>query len=316
MFCNYTESEMKSFELKVLGTNSALPTSTRYPTAQVLNIHERFFLIDCGEGTQIQFRKYKVKTSRINHIFISHLHGDHYFGLIGLLSTYSLLGRINDLHIYSHSELPKLIKPQLDHLMADMQYQIIWHPLNFKKPQVIIETEDFKVTSFPVKHRVSCCGFLFEEQPEAELNIKKKAIEKYQLSLTEINQIKKGSDFMLSENNVIPNTELTYPRPKTRSYAYSSDTAYFPEMCETIKNVDLLYHEATYDKTFERQAAKTTHSTAAQAATIASMANVSKLILGHFSARYKTLDVLLNEAKLVFPNTEIAEEGKTYKVEG
>lgn len=305
---------MKSFELKVLGTSSALPTSTRYPTAQVLNIHERFFLIDCGEGTQIQFRKYKVKSSRINHIFISHLHGDHYFGLIGLLSTYSLLGRTNDLHIYSHSELPKLIQPQLDHLMADVQYKIIWHPLNFKKPSVILSTDDFQVTSFPVKHRVPCCGFLFEEHPEAELNIKKEVIEKYKLSLSEIHQIKNGSDLYLEKDKVIPNGELTRPRPKTRSYAYTSDTAFAPEICEIIKNADLLYHEATFDKTFEKQAAQTTHSTAEQAATIAQKANVLKLIIGHFSARYKTLDILLNEAKEVFLNTEIAEEGKNYKI--
>ena len=303
---------MKSFELKVLGTSSALPTSTRYPTAQVLNIHERFFLVDCGEGTQVHFRRFKIKSSKINHIFISHLHGDHYFGLIGLLSTYVLLGRTSDLHIYSHSELPILLKHQLDQLKSEMQFQLIWHPLNFKKPQIILSNDHVEVTSFPVKHRVQCCGFLFKEQAETELKIKKEAIEKYKLSLSEIQQIKLGSDLTLNDETVIKNEKLTIPASKTRSYAYTADTAFYPEIVPIIKEVDLLYHEATFDKTLESQAAKTMHSTAEQAATIAKDANVSKLIIGHFSARYKTLEVLLEEACAVFPNTEIAEEGMTY----
>ena len=299
---------MISFELTILGTSSALPTLKRYHTAHVLNVRERFFLIDCGEGTQIQMRKYGVKFSRINHIFISHLHGDHYFGLIGLLTTYALLGRKNDLHIYAHSELPEILKSQLNHLKDDLKYNIKWHPLNFKKQQIIVENEAVKIQSFPLRHRIPCCGFLFTEQ-SPNLNIKKEQIDKFKIPIREIHKIKKGADFITNEGEIIPNSEITLPEIKSRSYAFCTDTSFLPELSEIIKDVDLLYHEATFDKTMQKRARETNHSTAEQAATVAKLGNVGELIIGHFSTRYKDIGFIVEEAKAIFENTRSAEEG-------
>lgn len=304
---------MIPFDLTILGTSSALPTVTRYPTAHVLNVHERFFLIDCGEGTQIQLRKYGIKFSRINHIFISHLHGDHYFGLIGLLSTYSLLGRKNDLHIYAHSELPELLKLQLDFLKEESSYSIIWHPLNFKRPQLIFENTFLKVTSFPLKHRIPCCGFRFDEK-QTDLNIHKEKIEEYAIPVRMIHRIKKGEDFITEKGETIPNAELTYPKHRSRSYAFCTDTAYLPELKEILQDVDLLYHEATYDKTLEKQAIQTHHSTTLQAAKLAKESKAKHLLLGHFSARYKYPESLVEEAQEEFPNTSAAQEGETIRL--
>jgi len=304
---------MIPFEITILGTSSALPTLTRYPTAHVLNVRERFFLIDCGEGTQIQLRKYGIKYTRINHIFISHLHGDHYFGLIGLLSTFALIGRKADLHIYAHSELPELIKPQLDLLNQDCSFKIIWHPLNFKKEQPVIDTDVLKVTSFPLVHRIPCCGFLFSEKIE-ELNIRKEKIEEYAIPVREIHHIKKGADFITSNGQCIANHELTFPKYKPRSYAFCTDTAFLPQLKDILNGVDLLYHEATYDKKLEKQAKETYHCTAEQAATIARLSNAQQLIIGHFSARYKDTDFMVREARTIFENTSAAEEGMTIQI--
>lgn len=304
---------MIPFELTILGSGSALPTSVRYHTAHVLNVRERFFLIDCGEGAQMQMRKYSVKFSRINHIFISHLHGDHYFGLIGLLTSYALLGRQSDLHIYSHSMLPEILKPQLEFFGDDLQFKIVWHPLNFKKPQVVYNDEVLKVTSFPLKHRVPCCGFLFNEYPN-ELNIRKEKIEKYAIPVRDLFKIKQGEDFIAPDNAIIPNSELTLPAVKPRSYAFCTDTAFLPKISELLKGVDLLYHEATFDKTIEKRAKETFHSTAEQAAKMAVLCNAGQLIIGHYSARYKDISVLLDEARAVFGNTITAEEGLTIPI--
>ncbi|MFA9388529.1 MAG: ribonuclease Z [Prolixibacteraceae bacterium] len=299
---------MIPFELTILGTSSALPTVSRYPTAHVLNVRERFFLIDCGEGTQIQLRRYGIKFAKINHIFISHLHGDHYFGLIGLLSTFALLGRKNDLHIYSHSVLPDLLKLQLDFLQEDTTYNLIWHPLNFKRPQVILDDEVIKVTSFPVKHRIPCCGFRFDEKP-TELNIRKEKIEEYTIPLRAIHLIKNGADYITDEGTVIPNSTLTLAKHHPRSYAFCTDTAYLPQLNTILKKVNVLYHEATYDKTMEKQAIQTYHSTSIQAASLAKDSGAGQLIIGHFSARYKNIDLLVDEAKTIFENTIAAQEG-------
>jgi ribonuclease Z len=306
---------MTTFELTILGTSSALPTSKRYPTAHVLNIRERFFLIDCGEGTQVQIRKYSVKLSRINHIFISHLHGDHYFGLMGLLSTYNLLGRKNDLHIYSHSDLPDVLKTQLEYLQEESTFKIIWHPLNFKKPAVILNDEVVTVTSFPVKHRIPCCGFLFSEKT-GQLNIIKEKVAEYKIPVREIQFIKNGADYVDEEGTIIPNSLLTVQKNFPRKYAFITDTKYIPELSDLVKDVDLLYHEATYDRRLEKRAGETFHSTAEQAAMLASLSNAGQLVLGHFSARYKEIELLLEEAVPHFSNTIIAEEGMVIKVEG
>lgn len=301
------------FELTILGSSSALPTSERYPTAQVLNILGRFFLIDCGEGTQIQLRRQKIGFGKIKHIFISHLHGDHYFGLIGLISTLNLLGLKTDIHIYSPSELKDLIQPQLNFIKGEMTVNLIFHPLNFKKRQKIYSDKRVEVFSFPVKHSISTCGFLFKEI-QKQANIKKQAINKYNIPIAKIKDIKGGGDFITGEGETIQNDKLTTPPPKPRSYAFCTDTAYYEPIIEIIKGVDLLYHESTFPEEMKDFAKKTFHSTATDAAKIAKLASVKKLIIGHFSARYNDATIFENEARTVFGNTVAAQEGKTYKV--
>jgi ribonuclease Z len=302
------------FEVTILGSSSALPTSDRYPTAQVLNVLGRFFLIDCGEGTQIQIRRNKIGFGKINHIFISHLHGDHYYGLIGLISTFNLLGRKNDLHIYSPSELKDLIQPQIDFIKGEMQFKIVFHPLDFKKPRQIYADKKLEVISFPVKHSISTSGFLFREV-QKQPNIKKELLEFYNIPIAEIKNIKSGKDFTTTEGEIIPHDKLTTPPLKPRSYAFCTDTAFYPQIIEIIKGVDLLYHEATFTEEMKDFAHSTLHSTAKEAAEIATLAGAKKLIIGHFSARYQNVTPLLNEAKSVFKNTVIANEGETYSIE-
>ncbi|WP_372948503.1 ribonuclease Z [Mariniphaga sp.] len=302
-----------AFELTILGSSSATPTSERYPTAQVLNMLGRFFLIDCGEGTQMQIRRQKIGFGKIKHIFISHLHGDHYYGLIGLISTFNLLGLKNDLHIYSPSQLKEIIQPQLDFLKGDLQFNVIFHPLNFKKPQLIFEDKKVEVVSFPLKHSINCCGFLFREK-EKEANIKKECIQQYNIPIAQIVKIKQGADFITEEGETIPNEVLTTPPPPPLSYAFCSDTAFYPPVADVIQGVNLLYHEATFTEELRDWADKTYHSTALDAAKIAQMAHAGKLILGHFSSRYESAEPFLMEAKTVFPNTEDVVDGKTYVI--
>lgn len=234
-----------TFELTILGSSSAIPSSEKYPTAQVLNALERFFLIDCGEGTQIQLRRQKIGFGKIKHIFISHLHGDHYYGLIGLISTFNLMGLKNDLHIYAPSQLKDVIQPQLDFLRGDMQFEVIFHPLNFKRPELIYEDKKVEVQSFPVKHSINCCGFLFREKPR-EANIKKEVISRYNIPIEQIKFIKQGDDYKTADGITIPNAELTTPPPLPRTYAYCADTSFHLPLAGILQGVDLLYHEATF----------------------------------------------------------------------
>ncbi len=302
------------FQLTILGSSSAMPTSERYPTAQVLNVLGRFFLIDCGEGTQHQLRRNRINYSKITHIFISHLHGDHFFGLIGLISTLSLQGRRGELHIYAHSELQRYTKFQMEFLgMDDPGFQIIFHPLNFKKPQVILEDKKLKITSFPLKHRIACCGFRFDEQPK-EANIIKEMIKVYNIPIREIKNIKAGADFVTEDGKLIPNKDLVIPARKPRSYAFCSDTAYNEAMIPEITGVDLLYHEATFAESEAIIAAETFHSTGKDAARIAQKAEAGKLLIGHFSSRYKSPDHILEEAKAIFPNTEIGFDNSSFEL--
>lgn len=303
-----------SFKLTILGSNSALPTSNRYPTAQVLEVPGRCFLIDCGEGTQIQLRRNKINFSKIQHIFISHLHGDHYYGLIGLLSTMNLMGIKNDVHIYAHSELKTLIDPQLNFIRGEMTINPIFHPLNFKKPQTIFESKKTEVISFPVKHSIPTCGFLFREKPKAA-NIKKEMIKAYDISIAQVKAIKEGADFVTDDGQIIPNNVLTIAAPKPKSYAFCTDTAYHPPIAEIIKGVDLLYHESTFLEELKDLAKKTQHSTAKQAAKMAILSEAKRLLIGHFSARFKNTSYFQEEAREVFANTEVAVEGKTYFIE-
>nr|WP_321485679.1 ribonuclease Z [uncultured Draconibacterium sp.] len=300
-----------SFELTILGSNSALPTSNRYPTAQVLNVPGRCFLIDCGEGTQMQLRRNKISFSKIRHVFISHLHGDHFYGLIGLLSTMNLLGVKNDVHIYAPSELKTLIQPQLDFIRGEMSINPIFHPLNLKKTQTVFENKNIEILSFPVKHSIPTVGFLFREKPK-QANIKKEMIKAYNIPLAKIKDIKAGADFETEDGRLIPNTKLTTPPPKPKSYAFCTDTAFHPPIAEIINGVDLLYHEATFLEELKDLAEKTRHSTARQAAEMAKLSKASKLLIGHFSSRFKNLEDFKTEAKEVFKNTELAIEGKKY----
>ena len=300
-----------SFELTILGSNSALPTSNRYPTAQVLNVPGRCFLIDCGEGTQMQLRRNKISFSKIRHIFISHLHGDHFYGLIGLLSTMNLLGVKNDVHIYAPSELKTLIQPQLDFIRGEMSINPIFHPLNLKKTQTVFESKNTEIISFPVKHSIPTVGFLFREKPK-QANIKKEMIKAYNIPLAKIKDIKAGAHFETEDGRLIPNAKLTTPPPKPKSYAFCTDTAFHPPIAEIINGVDLLYHEATFLEELKDLAEKTRHSTARQAAEMAKLSKASKLLIGHFSSRFKNLEDFKTEAKEVFKNTELAIEGKKY----
>lgn len=302
---------MQNFELTILGCSSATPTSTRNPTAQLLNIAERFFLIDCGEATQIQLRKFKLKFQRINHIFISHLHGDHYLGLMGLLSSMHLMGRTIEIHIYCPAELQEIIEIQFKHSQTYLNYKINYHPHQYIHNDLIFEDERVEVRTVVLNHRIPCCGFIFNEKP-VQPSVTKEVIEQYDLSIEEIIAIKNGADF-ISNGDEIPNRKLvkTY---KPRKYAYVSDTCYDERILEFIKSADLLYHEATFLDELLPRAKETFHTTALQAGLIAKKAEVGKLMIGHFSARYKDLQPLLEEAKINFPNSVLAAEGENTTV--
>jgi ribonuclease Z len=297
-----------SFSLTILGSSSALPTSVRYLTAHVLNVRERFFLIDCGEGTQLQLRKYKAKLSHLNHIFISHLHGDHVFGLPGLISTLNLLGRKTDLHIYAHAALQNILQHILNQFIVQLDFQIVYHTLNSSSYQLIYEDDKITIHSFPLVHRIETCGFIFREKLKLR-NIRKEYIEYYKIPLREIPNIKRGDDYITDEGIVIPNEKLTIDPIPSKSYAFCSDTMYSESIIPWIQNVDILYHEATFSDDDSVRAQETKHSTASDAARIALKAGAKKLIIGHFSARYKDISPLLEQARKIFPDTEAADEG-------
>lgn len=298
---------MEKFEIHILGCGSALPTTRHQATSQVLNIREKLFMIDCGEGTQVQLRRSRLRFSRLNHIFISHLHGDHCFGLIGLISTYAMLERTAQLHIYAHADLQRLLAPQLDYFCKGMTFEVVFHPFNPSERTVIYEDRSVSVETIPLRHRLPTCGFLFREKPTSR-HIRRDMIDFYQIPVYMINRIKNGEDYMLDDGTCIPCDRLTLPADPPRSYAYCSDTAYLPRIVEQIQGVDLLFHEATFASSEAVRARQTFHSTAEQAAKIALDAQVKKLVIGHFSARYETETVLLEEASAVFPNTVLAVE--------
>lgn len=302
-----------TFSVTILGSNSALPTSERFPTAQVINVSERFFLIDCGEGTQMQLRKHKVKFSRINHIFISHLHGDHCFGLIGLISTFGLLGRKADLHIFAHPDLENLLFPQINYFCTDLPFKVVMHPINPKVNDVIYEDNLLTVSTIPLKHRIPTCGFLIKEKRGLN-HLKREMIDFYKIPVKLLPGIKAGDDFITPDGEVVPNSRLTTPAAEPRSYAFCSDTAYKESIVPYIKGTNLLYHESTFLSTEQDLAKQTTHSTAAEAAQIALKASVGKLIIGHFSTRYYNLESFKTEACEIFPDTELANEGTVFSI--
>jgi ribonuclease Z len=300
-------------KVTILGSSSALPTSGRYPSAHVLNAHERLFLIDCGEGTQMQLRKTRIRFAKINHIFISHLHGDHIFGLYGLLSTFSLMGRENPIHLYAPEKYEAILKTHLSDFDIKLSFRIDFIPLYGNDPLKILDDKYLTVTSFPLKHRIPAYGFLFREKL-SERNIIAECIEKYQIPLVRIPAVKKGEDFITTDGKIIKNEELTLPPRQPLSYAYCSDTKYFKRLASFVKEVTLLYHEATFDKSKADLAEITGHSTTIDAAKTAMDAAVGKLIIGQFSARYKDVTPLVDEARTIFPQTYPAIDGETYEV--
>lgn len=297
--------------LTILGNNSAVPAFGRNPTAQVLQTQEDFFLIDCGEGTQLQMSKYKIKRSKISHIFISHMHGDHYFGLIGLLSSMSLLSRTQDLHLHAPPQLEEIISLQLSAADTTLCYKVHFHPLG--EEGVIANTNKMSVECFKVKHRIDCWGFLFKEiKKPRHVDIEKARA--YEIPAAFYEQLQKGADYTTRKGTIIPNEEVTTPATKAKSYAYCADTIYDESIIAKTAGVDLMYHEATYLKDQHVRAAQRFHSTTAQAAEIAKKAGVNKLLIGHFSSKYESLDEFLMEAKEVFDNTELALEGACFKI--
>lgn len=297
----------------ILGCGSALPTRINYPSSQLLELRDKQFLIDCGEGCQIRMRQYAVKTNRLNHIFISHLHGDHCFGLIGLLSSFGMLDRIADMHIHAHPDLEKILRAQLDYFCEGMPYKVFFEPINPSRHELVYEDRSVEVYSIPLKHRVPCCGYLFAEK-ERERHIIREMIDAYQVPVREIARIKQGADFVTEDGRVISNERLTTPASPAIRYAYCSDTAYSEKIIPWIEGVDCLYHEATFDSSLLPRAKETMHSTALQAAEIARMASVRQLIIGHFSARYTNQQLLLDEARSVFEATTLAKDGGVYKI--
>lgn len=300
-------------KLTILGSSSALPTSGRYPSAHVLNVHERLFLIDCGEGTQMQLRKCKIRFGKINHIFISHLHGDHVFGLYGLLSTFNLMGRLNPVHLYAPQNYSEMLLSHLRDFDINLNFEVEFTPLKGEDPVTILDEKYLTVTALPLKHRIASFGFLFREKP-ADRNVIKEAILKYNIPVVRIPAIKKGEDLVTDDGLLIKNEEITTPPPKPLSYAYCSDTMYFSRLSTFVKEVDLLYHEATFDKSLSGLALMTGHSTTLDAAKVAVEARAKTLIIGHFSARYKDILPLVEEAKTLFPATLPAIDGTSYDV--
>jgi ribonuclease Z len=305
---------MQNFELTILGCSSATPTSTRNPTAQLLNVAERFFLIDCGEATQIQLRKYKLKFQKINHIFISHLHGDHYLGLMGLLSSMHLLGRTTDLQLYCPPELKDILDTQFKHSQTYLKYKIVYHPHRYIADDLIFEDNKVEVRTVVLNHRIPCCGFVFKEKPILA-NISKETIKEYQIPVEQILPIKSGADFVRSDGTVVANDALVSHKYQPRSYAYCSDTCYDERIITSIKGVNLLYHEATFMHEMLPRAKETFHTTTIQAGIIAQKATVKQLMIGHYSARYKDLQPLLEETQSVFKNTILSVEGESIIVE-
>ena len=298
---------MEKFELHILGCGSALPTTRHFATSQVVNLRDKLFMIDCGEGAQMQLRKSRLKFSRLNHIFISHLHGDHCFGLMGLISTFGLLGRTAELHIHSPKGLEELLTPMLNFFCHTLAYKVIFHEFDTRQTSVVYEDRSMTVTTIPLQHRIPCCGFLFAEKARPN-HIIRDMVDFYKVPVYELNRIKNGSDYVTPEGEVIVNTRLTRPSDPPRKYAYCSDTIFRPEIVEQLSGVDLLFHEATFAESELARAKETYHTTAAQAARIALGAGVRQLVIGHFSARYEDENILLKEASAVFPNAILAKE--------
>jgi len=304
---------MIDFNVTVLGCGSAVPTRTAKPSSQLLSYRNKQFLIDCGEGTQMQMLKYSVRHRKLDHVLISHLHGDHFFGLIGLISTFHLTGRQSTLHIYAPGKLQALLEHQLQTTATKLSFPLIFNALEDFEEHNLYEDDYLFVRSFPLKHSTPTWGFLIKEK-ETKRRIDKSFIKQYRPTVNEISSILDGNSFLTKDGIFLQNSTITHDPPEVRSYAYCSDTAYEPSISKVISGVNLLYHEATFDNSLQSKAHEWLHSTAAEAAMIARRSGAKKLLIGHFSSRHNNYQLLLNEAKTVFENTTICKEGETYQV--
>jgi len=299
---------MEKFEVTVLGCGSALPTVKHNGSGMVVNIREKYFLVDCAEGTQVELRRNRIHLNRLFTVFITHLHGDHCFGLMGLISTLGLLGRTAPLHVYGPQDIDTLYQPLINYHCNGMTYEVVFHPIDTHQNTCIYEDRSLQVFSIPLKHRIRCCGYYFKEK-ELSRHILKDAIEKYNIPISQINNVKAGLDYVMPNGEVIKNELITTPPTPARSFAYCSDTVFRPEIAEMMKGVDLLYHEATFAESEKQLCSKVYHSTAKQAAEIARLAEAKRLMIGHYSSRYDDESILQKEASEVFENTILAKEG-------
>lgn len=304
---------MEPFKIHILGCGSALPTLHHYASAQIVELRGKQFMIDCGEGTQMQLRRSRIRFTKLSAVFITHLHGDHCFGLIGMISTFGLLGRTAKLDVYAPAALEPMLQAQMQLFCHSFDFEVAFHAVDTSKQQVIYEDRSLTVESIPLDHRIPCCGYLFKEKPTLP-HIKRDMIDFYQIPTSQINNIKAGADWTTADGEVVANSRLVEAAEAPRSYAYCSDTRYIPTLHERIKGVTALYHESTYGEDNLQRAEKYFHSTARQAAMVARDAQAGQLLLGHFSSRYEDENVLLQEAKEVFGNTYLCDEQKVFEL--
>lgn len=304
---------MEPFNVHILGCGSALPTLRHHPSCQVVELRGKMIMLDCGEGAQLQLRRSKIKFTRIQSVFITHLHGDHCFGLIGMISTFGMVGRVAPLHVYAPEAFGPVLNQLIETFCQGLEFKVEFHAVDTKARKVVYEDRSMTVTSIPLSHRVPCCGYLIEEKPTLP-HIRRDMIDFYHIPISQINNIKNGADWVSPEGEVIENKKLVSEADKPRSYAYLTDTRYIPDLWKQVEGVDLMCHESTYASDYEDRAKLYYHSTARQAATIAMKAKAHRLLLTHFSARYDDESVILNEARSVFPNSILANEGMMVQI--
>lgn len=304
---------MQPFKIHILGCGSALPTKRHNPSSQIIDVRGKLFMVDCGEGTQAQIRRSRLSFTKLYAVFISHLHGDHVLGLIGMISTFGLQGRTAPLHVYAPAAYSQLLQMELDMFCSTLDYEIIFHPVDTTKQQIIYEDRSLTVETIPLHHRMPCSGFIFREKP-GQRHIKPDMLNFYNIPQSQINNLRAGMDWTSPSGEIIPNNILTTPPDPVRAYAYCSDTRYMPSLKDLLHDVTTLYHEATYCEDMKDKAVKYLHSTAREAAMTARDANVNQLIIGHFSQRYLDETPLKEEAQAIFPNTVLANENHTYDV--
>ena len=304
---------MAEFNINILGCGSALPTTRHLATSQVVDLRDKLYMIDCGEGTQVQMRRMRVRFGRLAHIFISHLHGDHCFGLPGLISTLGMLGRTGELVVHGPKEVESYLRPVMDLFCRGMEFEVRFNPVDTRSHSLVMEDRSLSVYSIPLKHRIPTCGYLFAEKPK-EAHIIREMTDFYQVPVRCMKDIKQGLDYVTPEGEVVPNSRLTRPAAPPKRYAFCSDTAYNRSIIPIIEGADLLYHEATFAECDLARAKETFHSTARQAAEIARDARVKRLVIGHYSARYEDLSELHREAEAVFPGTILGNEGMVITV--